>query len=406
MRVGVLCLLSWAIVGVGTYKTQPEGRIHNVTEDASEATRDVIERAAELGLRASEHAVRTEDGHVLCLIRVRGTDTKAGVGPPILLMHGLLQSAGAWLNAGHAALATLLAAAGRDLWLGNARGSHYSRQHAWLHPDKDALFWRFSADEMGRYDLPALLDYILASTGATKLDYVGYSQGGAVFLIMCSELPHYCDKVNLNIALAPAARLERITSLAKFAVEYITKNYAELNELGIWEMLPREGLIHSVSETLCNLPKRGLELCEIIKSLYDSPHPGSITRSTYLAAAAGFPAGTSVHNIARYGQNIRSKRFQKFDYGPKQNLVLYGNETAPTYDLSTVTVPTVLIYAKHDRLVDASNIRWLQKTLPNVVEVFEVPDPMWSHMDFTMSRNVPKYVYPIIKKYLDKHSYK
>ncbi len=41
-----------------------------------------------------------------------------------------------------------------------------------LQPD-EAAFWDFSWDEMAAGDLPALVAYILAATGQSKLGYVG-----------------------------------------------------------------------------------------------------------------------------------------------------------------------------------------------------------------------------------------
>lgn len=31
-----------------------------------------------------------------------------------------------------------------DVWLWNARGNYYSREHLWLDPDSDTQFWEFS----------------------------------------------------------------------------------------------------------------------------------------------------------------------------------------------------------------------------------------------------------------------
>lgn len=37
-----------------------------------------------------------------------------------------------------------------------------------------------SFDEMAKYDLPAVLNFILQKTGQQQLYYVGYSQGAAI----------------------------------------------------------------------------------------------------------------------------------------------------------------------------------------------------------------------------------
>jgi predicted alpha/beta hydrolase len=63
---------------------------------------------------------------------------------------------------GENSLAYVLANAGYDVWLGNNRGNIYSRKHQTLNPDKDtAKFFDFSFYELGKYDLPANVDYIL-----------------------------------------------------------------------------------------------------------------------------------------------------------------------------------------------------------------------------------------------------
>lgn len=68
----------------------------------------------------------------------------------------------------------------------------------------------FSWHEIGVYDLPANIDYILNATGQNKLFFIGHSQGTTSFFVMASERPEYNDKIAMMTALAPAAYLGNI----------------------------------------------------------------------------------------------------------------------------------------------------------------------------------------------------
>ncbi len=63
-------------------------------------------------------------------------------------------------------LAFIVADAGYDLWLGNARGNTYSKRHISLRHD-DSRFWDFSFHEMALYDLPSEIDYIYKIKGCS-----------------------------------------------------------------------------------------------------------------------------------------------------------------------------------------------------------------------------------------------
>lgn len=101
---------------------------------------------------------------------------------------------------------------GYDVWLGNARGNYYSRKHTTLNPDKSIKFWLFSWHEIGYYDIPACIDYILEKTNREKLHYIGHSQGTTVFFVMTSMKPEYNEKVILMQALAPVAFVSHLRS--------------------------------------------------------------------------------------------------------------------------------------------------------------------------------------------------
>ncbi|KAA0203257.1 hypothetical protein HAZT_HAZT009254 [Hyalella azteca] len=112
---------------------------------------------AQQGYPYEEHFVTTRDGYVLSVHRISGPrGTKSGNANPrrksVLLIHGLLMSS-------------------------------------------------TGQDEMGEYDVPAMIDYILAQTGQSQLIYMGYSQGGRVGFMAATNTT-VANKIKLLVSIA------------------------------------------------------------------------------------------------------------------------------------------------------------------------------------------------------------
>lgn len=95
------------------------------------------------GLNHECHSVTTSDGYNLNLFRVISPDAKPDA-PVIFIQHGLLCSGDSWVVNGEDSAAFYFAKRGYDVWLGNHRGTKYSRDHETLDPNKDGDFWEFS----------------------------------------------------------------------------------------------------------------------------------------------------------------------------------------------------------------------------------------------------------------------
>ncbi|XP_072947929.1 lipase 3-like [Epargyreus clarus] len=402
-------LFSIIVAGVSLLQHLPLTKQAKLSTGYPKTSLNFMEATAQNQYTSEEHTVVTEDGYVLTIFRI--TKGKNCHHPkkqrPVLLMHGLLQNSDSFLDAGPSAgLAYLLSDACYDVWVGNERGNNYARRHITLNPDKDADFWQFSVDEIGLYDVPALIDYILQLTRADRLNYIGFSQGCSTYFLMCSERPDYCKKTVMMIALAPAVTFDHTESkLFKLLCNYALYFEESLEVLGMHEFLSLGSFKQKAMEHLCQFT--GWTFTEMVCGsavLLDNYTPGAITSDTLRRFFSHFPAGTSLMNLVRYGQAINSGKFQKFDYGEKVNLEKYNSTQPPEYNLNAVSTPVVILQGKKDLLISIEDTKVLSRRLPNVLEFVEVPDPKWSHLDMIYNREIKKLVYPKIIEYLEKYS--
>lgn len=99
------------------------------------------------------------------------------------------------------------------------------RRHVSLDPSKPK-FWDFSWHEIGVYDIPATIDYILQHTNQSKLAYVGHSQGVTSGLVMLSERPEYNDKISIFHAMTPPV-------IFKYNHPMVPDNVEQVNAIGV-----------------------------------------------------------------------------------------------------------------------------------------------------------------------------
>lgn len=165
---------------------------------------DVLDLISEAGYAGEAHEVETEDGYLLIVHRVISPYIRPRSDKPaVFLMHGIIATSADYVITGpEKALAYLLVDHGYDVWMGNARGNKHSTKHKSFAP-RSNKFWTFSWNEMGLYDLPAMIDYVLAVTRSRQVFYVGHSQGTTAPLVMLSSRPEYNQKILQLHLLAP-----------------------------------------------------------------------------------------------------------------------------------------------------------------------------------------------------------
>ncbi|KAK3782357.1 hypothetical protein RRG08_027905 [Elysia crispata] len=309
--------------------------------------------------------------------------------PAVLLQHGLLLTSTIFLlNSAQDSLGFLLADAGLDVWLANSRGNIYSTNHTMLDTQSND-FWDFSWDEMARYDLPAIIDFITKKTGQNQINYVGYSQGTTIGFAALSQSPQVAAKVKLFIALAPVGRVANITSVVRLLLPLTSKVKMIMKLFPHGNVNLDPDVSRNLAGYLCH--ERKDLLCERLFSLLVGSNPRSFDMSRLDVYMAHMPAGTSVRNLLHWAQAAMGGRFQHFDWGsPHANLEKYGQPNPPQYDLSRLKTPVAIFRGGQDALADTEDVRWL---LPQLNVIQDVAVDYYNHMDFVAAPDAPQKIY-------------
>ena len=215
-----------------------DGEDNDVGDEPDPVVCDVGYYARRVGLDVEKLQVQTEDGFIIDLWHVYDPKEKgytplspeelAHRGPelftaplkerptptgsdqqkpkfPVLLVHGLLQSSGAYCVNDEASLAFYLCKSGYDVWLGNNRCG-FEPRHVLLEY-ADPRMWAWNIRQMGVFDLPALASRVRYETGFDKIGLIAHSQGTTQTLVALAkeQRPDLGEKLTVFCALAPAA---------------------------------------------------------------------------------------------------------------------------------------------------------------------------------------------------------
>ncbi|KAH0623586.1 hypothetical protein JD844_006503, partial [Phrynosoma platyrhinos] len=306
------------------------------------------------GYPSEEYHIETEDGYILTVFRMphgryNGADKDSR--PAVFLQHSLLGDAFHWIsNQPNSSLGFILADVGYDVWIGNRRGSIYSSNHKTLNPS-EKKFWDFSFHEMGYYDIPAVIDFILNKTGHKQLYYIGHSEGSTTGFIALCAWPKLAEKIKVFFALAPTTTITFATTpMLKLGAAY-------------------ETVFHSRMDVY----------------------------------AAHCPSGTSGKNFIHWIQINRAKLFQAYDYGSaEKNMEKYNQTAPPTYKIEDIKIPIAIWTGGHDLFLDPRDAAMLVSRISNLV--YEKHIAEWQHFDFIWGLDAPERMYmdiiKIMKKYL------
>ncbi|KYQ55059.1 Lipase 3 [Trachymyrmex zeteki] len=357
------------------------------------------------GYNGEVHEVITSDGYILELHRITGrnnfNNSCTRVQKPVaFVMHGLLCSSACFIVSGpEKGLAFVLADAGYDVWLGNARGNVYSRKHK-LPTIRKELYWDFSWHEIGVYDLPAMIDYIVKTTGREKMFYLGHSQGTTVFFVMSTELPEYQHKIQAMFALAPVAYCGRMRNpIFQFLARFSDPLDELFKLIGIYEFAPTDEIMKQFQKMVCAEDAITQPLCANVLFLISGFDKDQFDTTLLPLILEHVPAGAATKQIMHYAQLIKSgsiitsEKFRQYDYSLITNLIKYGTFRPPKYDLRKIKVPVSLHYGANDWLAHVDDVDQLEKELGNPLGKFLVPHKKFNHLDFMWAKDVKELLY-------------
>ncbi|KAM0790644.1 hypothetical protein ACM66B_004505 [Microbotryomycetes sp. NB124-2] len=189
--------------------------------------------------------IETEDGFILRVHHLISPKHKR-LGHPVILQHGILSNSVTFMVNEERSLAFWLLEQGYDVYVSNIR-TNFKMPHRHF-PRSDPRYWAWSIEQVGVYDLPALVDYVVERTGR-KPAYVGHSQGtGTMFLCLSRGMrPDIGNKLSCFVALGPAVYGGPVLRSFPFSImrKFKSRRLWSL-AFGVREFIPIIGLLQAL----------------------------------------------------------------------------------------------------------------------------------------------------------------
>ena len=108
-------------------------------------------------------------------------------------------------------------------------------------------------------------------------------------------------------------------------------------------------------------------------------------------------AGAGWRCLAHFAQIMRDEAFQRYSYGEEENQKVYGQSTAPKYQLKNIKSPIALFSGSKDNIVTPKDVDWLKTQISDVL-VFDKQLP-FEHSDYMKKPSFLGDVIEILQKY-------
>mmetsp|Transcript_14809 Transcript_14809/g.17127 ORF Transcript_14809/g.17127 Transcript_14809/m.17127 type:complete len:382 (-) Transcript_14809:24-1169(-) len=329
------------------------------------------------GYKFETHKIVTKDDYINTAWRIVGkledkySDPHPERKPCVILQHGLMDNSATWLIPNKTiALPFRLVDEGYDVWMTNSRGNINSYEH--MNPaeynvkDISSDYFKFSWDEMAKYDVSSNVDYVLAHSNHKKVFYVGHSQGTTQFFGAADVLPGLEDKISGFVGLAPVMYIGNIVSPFIWVAAH-SGAVQLLNWLRIYNFFIMPNYINPLLRWFAiHFPRFVWRLLGLVMGI-DEMVRVDLTRMPVMLNHE--PGGTSYFNMLHWYQSFLSGDFKMLDFGSEEeNLKHYGQKMAPHYNTTHIAetfskIPSLLFAGENDSLVAPRDLVKLQRLL-------------------------------------------
>ncbi|GMJ14914.1 hypothetical protein like AT1G73920 [Hibiscus trionum] len=377
--------------------------LHHALNTDARTCQDVI---TELGYPYEAIHVITNDGYVILLERIPRRNARKAV----FLQHGIMDSSMGWVSNGVVGSPAFAAFdQGYDVFLGNFRGL-VSREHV----DKNISlrqYWRFSINEYGMEDVPAMIDKIhevktaelklsqpdveIKAEQPYKLCAISHSMGGAAMLMYViirriEEKPHRLSRL---ILLSPAGFHDE-TSFIFTMAHYACVLLAPILALFVPALY---------------IPTRFFRMLfnKLVRDFHNYPAVGGLVQtimsygfggdSSNWVGVLGLPhynmndmPGLSFRVIHHLSQIKRTKKFRMYDFGSAAvNMEVYGSpepiDLGEYYSL--IDIPVDLVAGRKDQIISSSMVSKHYRLMKDAGVKVSYNEFEYGHLDFTFAHH-------------------
>lgn len=341
------------------------------------------------GHKSEQFKITTEDGYILSLWHLI-PDFPVNKEKVVFLQPGFAAIGVCYFELGEKSLPYLLQEEGYDVWIGNNRGTPPSQSHVSKNPNKlNGDYWDFSMDDYIRYDIVSEISYIKNYTKSNKVNFIGYSEGSTLFLMLYMDNPKFVESsINKFVSIGTVPNLSDIpNSLYKLIDDVIFS-------LKITEKVSKVFYLNDKARTA------------LIKAMEKDPtyvynyflKGGSITSRVtakgLLHFLSYYPADTSIYNLYQWKNIIDNKKLVY--YNPNSDKV-------KEYDYNVIKkwkIKSFITRSTTDSFSSYYEVTKFYETIENksLITIF---DSDYSHLDYGLVESAYEEFYIPLVQFLE-----